>query len=174
VFRGPRFFGHRSFFGHFGARPRFAGRFRYSSPFFYGGFGFGPAYPLVSSDPYAYSYPPPYAYNPAPNVIVIVPPDEVGYRPSPARPDIQEIEERTGYTRRDTAARPPEQISFRLALRDGTVESGVAYWVEGESFHYITTEGRHKEVPLGSVDREASERLNRNGQIEFRLPPSRD
>jgi hypothetical protein len=55
-------------------------------------------------------------------------------------------------------------------LKDSSVYSAVAYWVEGETLHYITTQGKHNQVSLSLVDRNLSEMLNRGRKVEFRLP----
>ena len=51
--------------------------------------------------------------------------------------------------------------------------SAAAYWVEGETFHYVTPRGKHEQLPLSQVDRELSEKLNENHQVQFRLPPAK-
>lgn len=72
---------------------------------------------------------------------------------------------------------PPEPaqapISFLIATKDHSVFSILAYWVEGEDLHYITPRGKHEKVPLASVDRPLSEKLNAGREVEFRLPPAK-
>jgi hypothetical protein len=43
--------------------------------------------------------------------------------------------------------------------------------VEGETLHYVTNQNTHNQVSLDLVDRELSDRLNRERQVDFRLPP---
>jgi hypothetical protein len=45
----------------------------------------------------------------------------------------------------------------------------VAYWVEGATLHYVTMDHQNKTVELASVDRELSERLNRERRVTFSL-----
>lgn len=72
---------------------------------------------------------------------------------------------------------PPEPaeapISFLIATKDHSVFSAAAYWVEGEDLHYVTPRGKHEKIPLATVDRQLSEKLNEGHQVEFRLPPAR-
>ncbi len=63
-----------------------------------------------------------------------------------------------------------EPVSYLIAFRNGNVESCVAYWVEGRTLHYVTRDHAMKETSLETVDRDYSERLNRERQVSFRLP----
>ncbi len=72
---------------------------------------------------------------------------------------------------REPVEPPADRVMFLIALKDSSVYSAVAYWIEGETLHYITTQGKHNQVSLDLVDRELSEKLNRGRQVEFRLPP---
>jgi len=63
-----------------------------------------------------------------------------------------------------------EPVTYLIATRGGSVESCVAYWVEGRTLHYVTRDHAMHETPLESVDREYSEQLNRERQVTFRLP----
>lgn len=72
-------------------------------------------------------------------------------------------------------AQAPQEdpITFLIALKDSSVYSAVAYWVEGESLHYITPQGKANQVSLALVDRNLSTRLNMGHKVEFRLPEGR-
>jgi len=59
---------------------------------------------------------------------------------------------------------------YLLAFKDHTVYSAVAYWVEGETLHYFTSGNSHNQVSLSLVDRELTDRLNREKGTEVRLP----
>jgi len=67
-------------------------------------------------------------------------------------------------------APPEEPVMFLIALKDSSVYSAVAYWVEGESLHYITPQGKANQVSLALVDRDISQKLNEGRKVEFRLP----
>ncbi len=168
-------FGHRGFvigggfggfgfkFGHFGF-PGFQGFHRFGfSPFFHHrGFFGSVGFPIFVGG-VSYPYPYPYPYPAQPNVIVVYP------QPAPETEGPQTIAE----PERETSAAPARRnsIFFLIPLKDRSVRSGVAYWVEGETLHFITMDGKHDEVPLDQVDRKLAEELNRGREIEFRLPP---
>jgi len=64
-----------------------------------------------------------------------------------------------------------ESPTFLIAFKDHTIYNAIAYWVEGETLHYVTNQNTHNQVSLDLVDRELSDRLNRERQVDFRLPP---
>ena len=45
-----------------------------------------------------------------------------------------------------------------------------AYWVEDRTLNYITVQGSQNSASLDLVDRELSQRLNRNRSVAFGLP----
>ncbi|MGH9664652.1 MAG: hypothetical protein ACRD9L_09540, partial [Bryobacteraceae bacterium] len=74
-------------------------------------------------------------------------------------------------------SQPPEPESgvyqptiYLIAFDDGTIRAAVAYWVSGDSLHYVTRQHVIRAVPLSKVDRELSIRLNRERRVDFRLP----
>jgi hypothetical protein len=62
-----------------------------------------------------------------------------------------------------------ERKSVLIAFKDHTIYAAFTYWLEGETLHYVTNHGTHNQVSLGLVDRELSERLNRERGVEFHL-----
>ena len=75
---------------------------------------------------------------------------------------------------RDTAsdAEPAADSNrYLLAFKDHTIYSAVAYWTDGDTLHYFTTGNTHNQVSLSLIDRELTERLNRELGIDFKLPP---
>jgi hypothetical protein len=58
---------------------------------------------------------------------------------------------------------------YMIALKDETIRQAVGYWLEGDTLHYITPGGTINRVSLDQVDREASERYNRERNVEFSL-----
>jgi hypothetical protein len=72
------------------------------------------------------------------------------------------------------AAEPAiENPTYLIAFRDHTIYAAVAYWVEGTTLHYVTNQNTHNQVSLDLVDRELSDRLNRERSVDFRLSPSK-
>ncbi len=167
-FRGGGFRGfvgfHRPFFRHFGFRTLIFQRPFFSYPYFpfYGGFYGGGFY---DSPPYDNSYAPP-----APsNVVVYAAPPAAGPEytsyAEPSRPVI------VNYNFGATPPAPPgNRIYFSLAFKDGTVTTALAYWVDGNTLHYIDSDGAQHTAPVDSVDRDRSLKLNRDRGIDFGLP----
>jgi hypothetical protein len=85
----------------------------------------------------------------------------------------------------DRASAPPPQASlqqpyeepaaavepahFLFAFKDHTIYSAVAYWVDGDTLHYFTSGNTHNQVSLSLVDRDLTERLNRETGSDVRL-----
>ena len=59
---------------------------------------------------------------------------------------------------------------YLLAMHDGTIRAVLSYSAVGASLHYVTMDHEQKQVPLSSIDRALSERLNRERNVAFRLP----
>lgn len=56
-----------------------------------------------------------------------------------------------------------------IALRDGGVETAIAYWTDGDRLNYVTPERKQKQITLSKVDAALSARLNRERGIAFAL-----
>ena len=69
----------------------------------------------------------------------------------------------------DEAQSPPQ--FFLIALKDRTINAVTSYWVDGTMLNYITLPGAHVMVRLDLVDLGLSRELNRQQNVEFRLPP---
>ncbi len=172
-FSGARNGGFRS--STFVHRPFFNSGFRFNRfprtsviPFYYGGFGFYDSYPYSYpySSPYSYDYPYSGSNYSAPPVVLSQ--NYYGYpaaeppqsAPPPAvREYVQPPEERKY-----------EQPLYLVAFNDHTICAVLAYWVDGAALHYVTMDHEQKQAPLASIDRELSDRLNRERNVEFRLP----
>ena len=64
----------------------------------------------------------------------------------------------------------PEEPFFHLiALKGGLIYAAREHWLEGNTLHYITTQGDRYVVPLAEVDLGFSERLNRERGMQFVL-----
>jgi hypothetical protein len=124
------------------------------------------AYPAFAGG-YAYGYPPPS------NVIIV---QATPARPEPSapppprepvRPDIREYEWPS-----PTDANPIEQepATFSIALENGTVHSAEAAWVQNGTLHFVSSEGVQRQISLSLVDRNLTEKLNRQKKIRFRVP----
>lgn len=68
---------------------------------------------------------------------------------------------------------PADSNRYLLAFKDHTIYSAVAYWVDGDTLHYFTAGNTHNQASLSLIDRELTERLNRELGIDFKLPPAK-
>lgn len=103
------------------------------------------------------------------------------FAPDVARPVVREyVPDANGgirvYGPQSSAALPDttvaeENPTFLIAFKDHTIYAAIAYWVEGDTLHYVTNQSTHNQVSLDLVDRDLSDRLNRERQVDFRLPP---
>jgi len=147
------------------------------------------AYPVYIGGGYDNSFAPQESYGPEPapqqqpNITVIYPPQQH------ARPVMIQPGADSEY---NTNVRPPatvyetprpgdsasgpepaEASRYLLAFKDHTIYSAVAYWVDGETLHYFTTGNTHNQASLSLIDRELTERLNRELGIDFKLPAAK-
>ena len=146
----------------------------YAYPVYIGGYGdYGNGY----------GYAPP---EQQPNVTIVNPPQQVpqviinqNFIPEHANPVIRDytedasggihVYEAPGREPADTSA--DENASFYLiAFKDHSIYSAFAYWVEGDTLHYVTPQRVHNQASLSLVDRELTEKLNRNRSMQVKLP----
>jgi len=66
---------------------------------------------------------------------------------------------------------PSDNPGYLIAFKYHTIYAAVAYWVESETLHYITSGNTHNQVSLDLVDRDLSARLNGERGVDFLLPP---
>jgi hypothetical protein len=125
-----------------------------------------------------YYYPP----EPAPNMVLsppapASPPVVINqyFSSEAARPAERQPAEDSNLRIYDAPAPQHDQppLSFLIATTDRSVFSASAYWVEGDTLHYVTPRGKHEQIPLAKVDRALSEQLNEGHEVEFRLPPAK-
>jgi len=137
---------------------------------------------------YGYGYGP----DPTPNVTVInapQPPPSVIVnnhytpdRPQPVMKDYtnESLPEPAGMTSyqapipsnpegRPLTQREDKPTIYLVALQDGSIYPSYAYWVEGDTLHYVTTKHSLNRISVSLVDVEMSERLNRERSVEFSL-----
>lgn len=161
-------------------------------PVMYGGYGGGYDYNIVPQPAQTVVQP---IVQPAPSVVInqyYTPekgsdPEMRDYSdlPKPIRPPRTEVQGAEG---RVTVVPPAERREqpevvresalqaatrptiTRLQFRDsGTVAEVIAYWRQGDQLHYISSDYEKQVVPLESLDRPATEQLNKEGNIEFRI-----
>ena len=57
-----------------------------------------------------------------------------------------------------------------IAFKDGSLVQAVAYWYEGDTLHYVKPDHKVEKAALAIVDKESSERFNRERGLSFKLP----
>jgi hypothetical protein len=57
-----------------------------------------------------------------------------------------------------------------IALKDKTINAATSYWADGPMLNYVTVGGMHIIVRMDLVDRALSRDLNRQRNVDFRLP----
>jgi len=142
----------------------------YGYPVYVGGYG-NYGYDNGYVDP---GYQGGYATDPAPGPQVIVNPN---YAPERANPVIRDYTgESSGVQVYDAPGREPVDNSadegtdyYLIAFKDHSIYSAFAYWVDGDTLHYVTPQRVHNQVSLALVDRELTEKLNR-GRMQVKLP----
>ncbi|HLJ14550.1 MAG TPA: hypothetical protein VKV15_08655 [Bryobacteraceae bacterium] len=197
VFHGGSYAGHGGYgmhgnFGNHGAYGYRGRGFHRGRSVFLGGFGLGFGYPYYYDpflfDPFYYdsgyydsgyyspypygqgyaSYPPAPEFAEPPVVInqnFVPQPVQPAMRTPPSPPPPQpsqpnELESQTEY----------QPTIYLLAFKDSTIRAAVAYWVSGNTLHYVTREHETRAVPLAKVDRDFSIQLNRERHVDLRLP----
>lgn len=112
---------------------------------------------------------------PSPSVIVIQPfsPEMMAPRkpPEPARLEIREYKGPAPEEAQPAAGAPRAAQMFTIALRSGARDSAMAAWVENDCLSYLNERGRRQTVSLTAIDRDATERLNREKNLSLWLPP---
>lgn len=66
-----------------------------------------------------------------------------------------------------------EPTIFLIALTDHTVVAAIAYWVDGDTLHWVSREAKQNHMSLSLVDRDFSKQLNDQRHVEFKLPPAK-
>jgi hypothetical protein len=132
--------------------------------------------------PYVYpmygGYINPYPQQTTPNVVIIQQPPQYQQQPTPqvvinnfADPNARAYD---GISTYQAPARAPVENTadpayYLIAFKDNTIYSAVAYWMEGDTLHYVTSGNVRNQVSLDLVDRELTERLNRDRNVTVKL-----
>lgn len=108
-----------------------------------------------------------------PNVIVVYtsqPPQET--TPEAAHPSMQvyQPEPETAPAADET----PAANRYLFAFKDHSIYSALAYWVDGDTLHYFTDGTTHNQVSMSLLDRDLTERLNKEIGTGLKLPPAKN
>ncbi len=133
----------------------------YYSFYGYPGFGFFSGFGYDWWPYYDYSYPPVYdyyfpAYQPWGGY---APPDPY----VEGEPGVQQSAPRRSQTQR----------YWLIALRNDTILAVTDYWLEGNTLHYVTLQGKEAWVDYSQVDLDLTHQLNRERGTEFTEPRTR-
>lgn len=173
AFRGGRFFG-PNFGSNRGVYRRF-GNFAnpYYSPYF-SYFPYLSAYALMGdyglSGDY-FGYPGPAEY-PVINTNTVNVPADSQEEPSPApqAPPAHPVVHEYKWNEPVTAAEE-QSAAFTIVLKDGSKRYSVMAWVQNRQLYYLDSEGHQQVLAANLIDRGATERLNRQKNLNLRLPP---
>jgi len=146
------------------------GSYSYAYPIYVGGGGY-----------YDNSYagqPPVSAGQDQPNIVVIYPPQQAPVIINQSG-DAPRVQPQSIYPMQQLAPSHAEEPSaseashYLIAFKDHSIYSAVAYWVEGDTLHYFTTGTTHNQASVSLIDRELTDRLNRDSGLEVKLPPAK-
>jgi hypothetical protein len=65
---------------------------------------------------------------------------------------------------------PVRPTTYLIAFKNSEVRVADQYWVSGNTLYYLTASHQRLSVPLSSVDRRVSQRLNAELNVAFILP----
>jgi hypothetical protein len=103
---------------------------------------------------YGYQSAPPAA---APNITIIYPPAPAPMMMGPgAPPDASQF-----IGPQQSAEVSQEEVQhYLIPFKDHTIYSAVAFWINGDTLHYVTAGNVHNQVSLSLIDRDLMQRLN--------------
>jgi hypothetical protein len=104
---------------------------------------------------------------PSPNVVVVYPPVQQSAMLSPYSDPGLAAAPAPAPPAQAAAEQPPEH--YLIAFKDHTVYAAVAFWVQGDTLHYFTAGNMHNQVSLSLIDKELTERLNRESGVTLNL-----
>jgi len=138
----------------------------YAYPVFIGGYGYGSGYAPPDQPPSDA------APSPAPAQPPVVINQYFGSAPADQGPPPDAANSNFHYYQAPSNSDPaPSDSSYYLiAFKDHTIYSAVAYYTDGDTLHYFTTGNVHNQVSLSLVDRQLTEQLNRQRNVDVRLP----
>jgi hypothetical protein len=86
--------------------------------------------------------------------------------PPPASPVIHEYK-----LDNEPAGVPGERPTFTIMLKDGSMRSATASWIQDGKLHYLDLQSRQMLLSPEIIDRDATERANAQKSLRLDLPP---
>jgi hypothetical protein len=74
------------------------------------------------------------------------------------------------YTEPRSQATDNSPVLYLFALKNNSILAALTYWTEKGELHYVNLDHQMKAVPLSSIDRDLTDRLNRERNLAVRLP----
>lgn len=59
---------------------------------------------------------------------------------------------------------------YLIAYRNRNVITALAYWVDGDTLHYVSSQNSHNQSSLALIDLEMTRRLNADREVPFAVP----
>jgi len=143
------------------------------------------AYPVYLGGYSDYNGSPGYYGQEQPNITIVNPPQQTpqviinqNFIPERANPVMHEyIEDPSGVhiyeaPSRNPAENAPDETTdyYLIAFKDHSIYSAFAYWVEGDTLHYVTPQRVHNQASVTLVDRELTQKLNSERNLQVKLP----
>jgi len=72
-----------------------------------------------------------------------------------------------------SGSEPADTPHYLIAFKDHSIYTAVAYWFDDDTLHYFTKGDTHNQAPVALIDRDLTERLNREMGIDFRMPAAK-
>jgi hypothetical protein len=142
----------------------------YFGPVYYIPNAFGSAYPYAETSAYPDMAPASTTYSTQPdgrpvviNQYFVTKGSSIPDQPEPARA-AQEPPASPG----DPLVEPASY--YLIAYKDHAIYSALAYWVEGDTLHYVTTQNTHNQASLSLIDIDQSYKLNSDRSAPFSIP----
>jgi hypothetical protein len=108
---------------------------------------------------------------PPPNVIVV-------YASQPPQdPNTDAVQSSMQVYQPETAPpadETPAVDRYLFAFKDHSIYSALAFWVDGDTLHYFTDGTTHNQVSLSLLDRDLTERLNKEIGTGLKLPAAKN
>jgi hypothetical protein len=120
-----------------------------------------------------------------PNITIMNPPQQApqviinqNFIPERANPVIHEYtEDSSGIHVYEAPSHTPAEGApdeatdyYLIAFKDHSIYSAFAYWVEGDTLHYVTPQRVHNQASVTLVDRELTQKLNSERNLQVKLP----
>ena len=126
----------------------------------FGGYGGYPLLPVMAD-----------GYGASGERVIVLQPIQMPYqaprKPEIAHPAMHEYKESAETTSTSAGGQQPV---FTLAMKDGTTHPAILVWVQKGVLHYVEPAGKTVQVPLSTLDRDTTQRLNREKNLELHFP----